>query len=604
MPFLTTGAGYRAGVGESGSAGVWRTGLDRLATLRRAPWLRDALAMVLFVALAFLVTARLWLSGGSAATADNTRDHAQFLFFFEHAAYAVIHLQNPFFTPLMGAPYGANLMANTAFLGMAVPLIPVTLAFGPGVSYTLSLTIGLAGTAAAWYVVLRRHVTANRGVAFAAAAFSGFAPGMVGHGNGHPNLAAQFMLPLIVSAVVRMRTAARPVRSGLLLGLMITYQVFLNEELLLFTAVACAVMGVVYVASRPRQAWAEARPFFTGLAVAVGVAGVLTAYPLWFQFTGPQRYHGPFTWAPFYSTDLAAYTSYGSNALAGQLGSASGLNDDLGETNAFIGLPACILALVTAVALWRVLAVRVAAAVAAVFMVLSFGDTIVVNGLDTAVPGPWRLVGKLPLFDAVITPRLALVVVLAVGVLLAAGLDRLVQGTQGLQRALSWGLAAAVLLPLVPTPLRVTEPNAPPVFITSGSWREYVDTGTIVPIPPDPYSEPTLRWLVATDLRARFVDGYFIGPTTPENPIARYGPPDRSTGLLLTEVGTSGLVPDVTQAMRAMARDDLRHWNADALVLAPHDHADALRSTVDALLNREAEERDGVWVWDVRDLVR
>jgi hypothetical protein len=53
-------------------------------------------------------------------------------------------------------------------------------------------------------------------------------------------------------------------------------------------------MAVVYVASRPRRAWAESRRFLTGLGVAVGVSLVLTAYPLWFQFFGPQHYRGPF----------------------------------------------------------------------------------------------------------------------------------------------------------------------------------------------------------------------------------------------------------------------------------------------------------------------
>lgn len=577
----------------------------------RLPWLPDALAVVGYLALALLVTAGLWTSGGSAATADNTRDHAQFLFFFEHAAHAVTDLNNPLFTDLMGAPHGVNLMANTAFLGMAVPLIPVTLTAGPGVSYAVALTIALLGTAVAWYVVLRRHVTSNRAVAFVMGAFCGFSPGVVGHGNGHPNISAQFMLPLIISAVIRLRGADRPVRSGLLLGLMITFQIFLNEELLLFTALACAVMIIVYVASRPAQARSEARRFFTGLGVAAVVAGVLTAYPLWFQFFGPQHYRGPFVWGPYYWTDLGAYTSYGGNAVAGRLGSASALNADAGETNAFIGLPLCILAIVTAVVLWRVLVVRVAAVIAAVFLLLSLGDTIMVNGLDTGVPGPWRLLGGLPLFDAVIAVRLALVVVPAVGVIVAAGLDRLLaaapaaEGTHARRwRLLVWGLAAAALLPLVPTPLRVTPPDPPPVFITNGTWREYVDDGTLVPVPPDPHSEPTLRALLATDLQARFVDGYFLGPTNRSNPVARYGPPDQPTGLLLTDVATTGVVPDVTDGMRDRAVVDLRFWQADVIMLtAQQTNFDALRRTVSDLVQRPGEPRDGVWVWDVRDLV-
>ncbi len=588
------------------------------------------MAMLVFVALALIVTAGLWLSGGSAATADNTRDHAQFLFFFEHAAHAVVHLENPLFTPLMGWPYGVNLMANTAFLGMAVPLIPVTLTLGPGVSYALALTIALAGTSAAWYVVLRRHVTSNRGVAVAAAALAGFSPGMVGHGNGHPNISAQFLLPFIVSSVIGLRSTDRPVRSGLILGLLITGQVFLNEELLLFTAGACALMVVVYALSRMAEARAQARRFFAGLGVAAGVSLVLTAYPLWFQFFGPQHYQGPFTWAPFYWTDVAAYPSYGTNAIAGRLGSANPLNNDLGETNAYLGLPLCLFALVAAVVLWRELAVRVAGVIAAVFLLLSLGDPIRAIGRETPVPGLWRLFADLPIFDAVITPRFALVVVPALAVIVAVAADRMLAdrtagdpvpadrtagdpapdgrtaGGSGLgagrQRALIWAALAAVLVPLVPTPLRTTQPEPVPEFITDGTWRRFVQDGTIVPVPPDPHSEATLRWLVAADMAPRYVDGYFLGPTGPNNPVARYGPPDRPTGLLLGMVAETGTAPQITDELRAVVLDDLRYWHADVLVLPPRTNDDLLRTTVDALLQLPGQRIGGVWVWDVRDL--
>jgi len=568
----------------------------------------DLAALAGFAALAFLVTAKLWLHGGSAATADNTLDHAQFLFFFQHAAYSFVHLHNPLFTTVLGAPAGVNLMANTAFLGMAVPLIPITLLFGPGVSYVLALTIALFATATAWYVVLRRHVTTNRAAAFLGAAFCGFAPGLVGHGNGHPNLSAQFLLPLIVSGLIRMRETAHPVRSGVVLGLLTAWQVFLNEELLLFTAAAAGLMVIVYVCSRPRQARAQAGRFAGGVGVALGVAVVLVAYPLWFQFRGPQHYHGPFLWAPQYWTDVANYPAFGGNSLAGWLGSASALNNDPAETNAFFGLPLCILAVVTAVVLWRMLAVRVAAVVAAVFLLLSLGSEVTFRSKDTHIAGPWRLVAKLPLFDAVITPRMALVVVPAVGVLIAAAADRLLaasrEGTAGnrLPRALSWGLLAAVLVPLVPTPLHTSQPDPVPEFITAGTWRQYVSGGNLVTVPPDAFNEATLHWLVATNMQLPIADGYFLGPTNPEDATARYGPADRTTGLLLYYVAQSGFVPDVDDDMREVARADMRYWNADVLVMAPQVNAIPLAETVNALLGRTGRERGGLWVWDVHDL--
>ncbi len=522
--------------------------MRRLIT--RLPWLPDAVPIAVFIALAWMVTSNLWLAGAAGVTADNTLDHAQFAFFFTHAAEAFTQLQNPLYTTVLNSPLGVNMMANTSFLGMTVPLIPVTLLLGPSISYNLALTIGLAGTATAWYVFLRRHVTARRPVASVSAAFCGFAPGLIGHGNGHPNLVAQFMLPLILSGVIRLRESARPVRSGILLGLMITYQLLLNEELVLFAALACGVMGIVYVASRPQQSRVEARRFLTGLGVAAGVSVVLAAYPLWFQFFGPQHYQGPFGWAAGFRLDLSDWPAWPQHSVFTWLTSAKTVNDNPPESNAFFGFPLLVLAAVAAVALWQDLTARIASVTAIVFASLSLGDPVTLGDQSTGYRGPWGLVSGLPVFDSVIVARLALIVVGAVGVLLAVAGDRVAtlkdelgSKPSRLPRALWYSALAAVLLPLIPTPLRAELPPPVPAFFTAGMWRQYVTSGSAVPVPPDVWSSDALRWAVATGLELRIADGYFIGPQSGDNAAARFGAPSRPTADLLRAVASTGREP-------------------------------------------------------------
>jgi len=141
-----------------------------------------------------------------------------------------------------------------------------------------------------------------------------------------------------------------------------------------------------------------------------------------------------------------------------------------------------------------------------------------------------------------------------------------------------------------------------PAFISDGTWRDYVDGGTVLPV-AQTETEMPIRWVLASDLQMRVVTGYFIGPTSRENPVARYGAPERRTGLLLMDVAETGDVPEITEDLRAAVLADLRYWQTDVLVLPPHANTDALRETVTALLDRPAEEHDGTWVWDVRDLV-
>ena len=60
---------------------------------------------------------------------------------------------------------------------------------------------------------------------------------MISHANGHINWTAQFLVPFIVLAALRLRTW----KDGIPLALLVLYQAFINEEVLLYTALALAV---------------------------------------------------------------------------------------------------------------------------------------------------------------------------------------------------------------------------------------------------------------------------------------------------------------------------------------------------------------------------
>ena len=85
-------------------------------------------------------------------------------------------------------------------------------------------------------------------------------------------------------------------RGGLVLGLLVTAQLFITEETLAVTAIAGWCMVAVLAASRPRAVPGAVRRVATGLGVAARGDAVIAGYPLWVQFFGPLRQHGsPFT---------------------------------------------------------------------------------------------------------------------------------------------------------------------------------------------------------------------------------------------------------------------------------------------------------------------
>lgn len=563
---------------------------------RRGRWRADVGVIMLYVAGALLITWPLWRDPGGLDPASNTSDPPFFAWMLIHATRIFTQGENPLASPMLNAPLGVNLMANTGLLGLTVPLVPVTLLFGAGVSFALLTTGGLAGTATAWYVVARRHLLPTRLSAAVAGAFAGFAPGMINHANGHPNLIAQFLVPVIVWRALRMRR----VRDGVILGLLVTWQAFINEELLFLTALAGGLFVAVYALARPERVRPAVRPFLRAGGVAVAVAGALLAYPLWYQFFGLGHYRGLPGFVLGYGADLASFPAFAKLSLLGQAPSDATLAPTP-EENTFLGWPLLIALVPIVVWQWRRVAVRGLAAVGVVFFALSLGRTVTDRGRVLLTSGPWKLLDHLPLFDSVVPTRLALVLIPVIALLLGYA----VAGAQALPdrlgRVAVLVALAGALLPVVPRPLPVTPRPAVPVFFTSGDWRGYLPPGRSILSADTTWNGniEAMSWANATDQGYAVVGGYFLGP----DPSGRgsYGPVARPTAGLLADVGYRGGVPQVTDAQRAQAAADVRYWRAGLVVLAGDaPHAADLRATLDQLFG-PARRVDDVWLWPVSD---
>src|SRR5437868_3048339 len=203
-------------------------------------WLRSPhlLAVVAYLLTAGAVTERVWFYLNTYIMAGNQQDQGFFEWTLANAVRVVTGGHNPFFTDQLNVPDGVNMIANTSAYGLTIPLIPITMLFGPHVSFAVMITVGLAATSTAWYWFFAKHVVTSKLAAFVGGAFCGFAPGMISQANAHPNLVAQFVLPLILSRLLVLREPGRLVRNGVILGLLVTYQAFLNEELLFVLAMA------------------------------------------------------------------------------------------------------------------------------------------------------------------------------------------------------------------------------------------------------------------------------------------------------------------------------------------------------------------------------
>jgi hypothetical protein len=616
-----------------------------------------AIVLLSYVAAAVTVLQHLWADPQGRMFADNGQDHVFFEWVLTHAARLFTHGDNPFFTDQLNAPLGINLMANTSVLGLALPLAPITLLFGAGVTLVLIDTIALAGTAAAWYLILSRHVVTSRVAAYIGALFCGFAPSMISQSTGHPNIAGQFLIPFIVWGVLRLRQPGPTLRRGLVLGALVLYQCFLNEEILFLTAVALLVFLVGYL--RPREYREVLRSALPAIGVGALFAGVFLAYPLYHQFFGPQAYHGLPEFVHGFSTDGASFTEFSRRSIfAPELVKIDKMGGPT-EENTFFGWPLISLLAATVVALFHLRAARALMLTALVFGALSLGTMVKWRGEETHTRGPWFWVHQLPLFDSVVPTRLALVITPLVGIMVAMLVDRYVmspatppptaeaaddapepvpsgaprrslsgdssepsemsessEGAVGVKTdirpeaeettpAARWLWAAAVLtalIPLVPTPQPADPRSALPAFFASDAWRQTIPVNsTVVPVPLGWWEGlDGMRWATQANLDFRIAGGYFLAPN-PDDPkgAAMFGPSGRPTMQILSTAASDGSVPQITPDQLTQARADVAFWHADFLVLPDlHGNSEAVRQTGDQLFGPSQHILD-VWIWKV-----
>ncbi|SCG15033.1 Predicted membrane protein [Micromonospora echinofusca] len=588
----------------------------RVVRHRRA----DLTVALVALALAVWVTSGLWRDPNTRTITVNSSDQALFEWLLAFGGHAVTHGDNPLFTYLVNVPDGVNLAVNTSITVYAVLFAPLTYLIGPPATFLVILTLNLAATALAWYWLLSRHLLRSPLAAAVGGLFIGFSPGMVSHANAHLNWTAGWLVPLLIWRTFALRRSRHPLRDGAILGAVVAVAFSIAAEGLFFTALALGVFVAVWALHPAHRAEARAvlPTFLRGLGVTAVVAGVLLAYPLWLHFAGPQRFHGTGFDAVIHSEDVVAYAAYPRRSLAGEAGLGTQLAPNPTEENSFFGIPLLLLTVACFVMLWRRADAGRRATLwalgvtAAVFTVLSFGPVAKVDGRRVDLPMPFDLLGHLPVVNAALPARLALIVAPVIGVLLAYAVEELRADPPRRRRTrLAWwaGFALA-LLPLVPTPLLTIEREPIPRFITAGTWREYVSPGgvlTPVPLTLDVYPDGQ-RWqayaLAHRQGEFAIPSGFFLGPGGPDGR-GRIGPTPRPFGALVDQAGRSGLVPIITEGSVQEVRADLRHWRIETVVLADEVHGakwpvdeEAIRRTVTALLG-PPERVDDVWLWRV-----
>jgi hypothetical protein len=556
------------------------------------------LAGFIVLSVAIFLPADLHVTGVliGATTADNTQ-HAWFL---RWLPYAIANHHNPLFTTSLIAPTGVNLMWNTWIPLPALLLSPLTVAAGPIAAFDVAVTLGVALSGWCMYLAASRFVQRTAAAVLAGAAY-GFSPFMFDQSyTGHSNMVIAVVPPLLVLALdtILVRQSLSPRRAGLLLGALLSAQLYITEELLaseaviaLTAAVCLAVIGRDQLALRWRYA---VRAFGWALALFIP----LTAYPIWFQFFGPQVPWQVLSEKNFFVTDLLNIvlpsTAQGLEpSFAAAV--ASHYAGNSGEWGGYIGIPMLAVVAWTLWRQWRPPLVRVVGVTAAVALLLSLGSTLHVGGTDTRVPLPGAILEHLPILDNLLAARFALYVALGTALLFGIFIDTLPSDRRGVRVALLAAvLVAATFVPPLPFPTRAA--LTPAYFTASPSPIRAGATVLVVPFSHDFYSTQAMLWQAQSGIAFSMPEGYIINRQP--SGAGGQGPPPNVTSATLSRIagGTAGT--QLTPELRGEILAELHDWGVSAVVLGPMDaHGDVMRAFLADLLGSPPVDRDGVAVW-------
>ncbi|PRY30211.1 DUF2079 domain-containing protein [Pseudosporangium ferrugineum] len=575
---------------------------------------------VIALALATYVTSGLWFDPANRGLTENLGDQAFFEWVLGYGVYTLGHGADPFYTWMLNAPVGVNLAANTSITVYSTLFSPLTFLAGPQVTFVTILTLNLAASGFAWYLFLRRYLVGNQTAATLGGLFCGFAPGFVSHANGHLNWTAGWIAPVVLWWVLKLREPGKWLLHGVVLGLLVAVGFSIAAEGLFFTALACGVFVLVWSLAPATRA--EARAAAPRVLAALGVtavqAGLLLAYPLYMHFAGPHTFTGTGFNQAHYAEDVGAYVEYPNRSLAGYAGLGSKLAPNATEETSYFGVPLMVLAVVAVVFLWRRAApgrrstLAALSTVAVIFMVLSWGPQLRIFKTETGFKLPYEALRDLPLFDSALPARLALVVAVVIGILLALLADRLLSESLPVRTGALWTAVFAVaLVPLIPMPVRTSLRSPEPAFIADGIWRDYVsDNGVMTALPfATTDTADGQRWQAYTMARAgkqfRIPGGYFLGPGGPDG-VGQIGASPRNTDWLFFQAAYYGTLVAVDDFDRLRARQDFAYWGVEAVFLPDEitgSHTGLFRSAVETTardLLGEPQRVGGVLLWRIR----
>jgi hypothetical protein len=409
--------------------------------------------------------------------------------------YAISHGLNPLYSNQIMAPGGISLAWSTPAPTAVIVMWPVTAAFGPVLSYNLTLLLVPPATGWAAFVAARR-LTGRFWASLLGGAVYGFCPFMVMHNaRGDLNLTVNMLFPLMVYLVLLWRDGTLG-RTGFVIWMTValalqfyTFTEFFADMTVLLAA--ALVIGYAVAGHAGRRTVAQ-----LAALTAMAYAGALVlASP--YLIYALQRYPSELTrQQSAYSLRIVRLILPSSDRLFG-LRSLVAYSNGLGpySIDEYVGLPLLVILLLLAVFTWKSRVTRLLVSAFFVVVALAAGPNLIIADRP-AFALPWGGLWSLPIARSAEPLRFIIFGFLILAIALALWLAA--PAASRLAQAARWALGVLALtailadLPMfnpavvplpdrqVPAAAAMRPVGALPAFITDGLYRQYLKPGEIV----------------------------------------------------------------------------------------------------------------------------
>lgn len=425
--------------------------LDPPPTISRRALIGHAIAVLVYGVLAVLL-----VDHGAPLGKDIlglSSDPLLFIWCLAWWPHAVLQHLDPLHVRLLWQPGGIDLAWITSIPFLALLAAPVTLSFGPLVSYNL-LAIAAPCLAACSAYLLCFYVSRRPVAAFCGGLVFGFSSYEMAESLEHLNLAFSALVPLLLLVVLcRLNNRLQRGSAAGLFALLLAGQFYISIEVaatsLFFGALAWAL------ASRlcPERRFVLQRLVPDGILAGAFAVPLLLPF-LWDMAFRPRQVLVPPGWSIVTSThlfNLLVTTPADVFYLPGFRDGASGLLGLVPQSDFSTGLPFLVLIILFLREQGRTPRGKFLLIALLGLLVASLGPQLWLGEKFTGVPMPWLVMSYVPLLNAALPARFALYASLALALILTfwAGKSR----WRAFLVGFAWLVTLAPLHPVTPAPI-------------------------------------------------------------------------------------------------------------------------------------------------------